>query len=314
MSEAVELLKRQAVAAAGVGTAKPEERIGRQTGSVEWRTQRGETGLDNAKRSIALLASDDGSAVTLRCPMRGEDSPAGASGLVAEIIGDAPEAAVAERLAVDIRVENSYIEMSQEACATFEGVGSFTMEAWVSCDDGALSTELHNNPLISKHGVGSGIELRLGRSGSVCFLITVDGEHVEVSGQAAGAEASSEAGWRHVAGVYDAERGVLQAWSGMACVGEAAVPPGALSPFDGPLNIGASVCCVSTSLHHAYVNTNVNVVSVPWLALARAAGRNPQWTERHCACYLAGVRLARGALAPGAFLQLGSLPGAPACE
>eukprot|EP01043_Picozoa_sp_COSAG02_P050747 COSAG02_NODE_5254_length_4494_cov_2.427759_4_plen_66_part_00 len=37
--------------------------------------------------------------------------------------------------------------------------------------------------------------------------------------------------------------------------------------------------------------------------------RNPQWTERHCSCYLAGVRLSRGVVNPEDFLKLDELPG-----
>jgi hypothetical protein len=40
------------------------------------------------------------------------------------------------------------------------------------------------------------------------------------------------------------------------------------------------------------------------------AARNPQWTDRHCPCYVAGVRLSRGALGPEAFLKLEDLPAA----
>ena len=100
-----------------------------------------------------------------------------------------------------------------------------------------MSAELHNNPLISRHGAASGYELRLGAGGAACFLVTVDGEHIEVSGDA-GAPLGR---WRHVAGVYNAESRLLQVWSGLVCVDQTVVPAGELSAFDGPLDIGA--CC-----------------------------------------------------------------------
>ena len=73
--------------------------------------------------------------------------------------------------------------------------------------------------------------------------MTIDNEHIEVSGDLdSGAATSATGSWRHVAGVYNAESKLLQVWSNMDCVGQATVPPGKFSGFDGPLTIGA--CCV----------------------------------------------------------------------
>jgi thiol-disulfide isomerase/thioredoxin len=250
-AELLELRARQAVSVAGDGVGgaeKPEERGGRQTGSIEWRTQRGETGKDGAVRQCTLVPSSGGDAVTLQFTPEGTGAAAAGGGgeaavvgaLTADIVGDSPEVVVDDRPVLDLRADNSYVELSKPTCEAMGAGGtssSFTVEAWVACEEDALSAELHNNPLISRHGVASGYELRLGAGGAACFLVTVDGEHIEVSGDAG----ASPGRWRHVAGVYNAESRLLQVWSGCVCVDQTVVPAGELSAFDGPLDIGA--CC-----------------------------------------------------------------------
>ena len=44
----------------------------------------------------------------------------------------------------------------------------------------------YENPVLSRHGVGSGWEMRIGRR-QACFLATFNGEHVEVTVELPGA-------------------------------------------------------------------------------------------------------------------------------
>ena len=263
VAEMAELRARQAVVVAGdeVGEAKPEEKIGRQTGSLEWRTQRGEMGLSNAVRQCALVPCSSGNAVAMHVTLEASSNADGGE-LPVNIFGDSPEVVLGDRRVLDLRAESSYVEFPKSTCTKIGDTHdnrSFTVEAWVACDDGVLSPELHENPLISRHGVASGYELRLGTGGAACFLVTIDNEHIEVSGSAGSATAiSATVNWRHVAGVYDAESKLLQIWSGMSCVGQTTVPPGEFSGFDGPLEIGACVVakrpqylfCTSSPVHY----------------------------------------------------------------
>ncbi len=246
VAEMAELNGRQAIVIPGdeVDGSKPEERVGRQTGSLEWRMNRGEMGKSNAVRRSALVPSTSGDAVemhvTLQAPPNADDGA-----LVIDIVGDSPEVIVGNRRVLDLRADSSYIEVPKSTCDkigdTHGNRLSFTVEAWVACDDGALSPELHENPLVSRHGVGSGYELRLGAGGAACFLVTIDNQHIEVSGDSTSSTDTSGS-WRHVAGVYDGESKLLQIWSGMVCVGQTVVPTGEFSGFDGNLNIGVCYC------------------------------------------------------------------------
>ena len=274
-AEAAELAARQTVSPVPTQGAKPEEMGGRETGSLAWRTQRGETGSGGARRPVGMLLTAD--SLTVRCDMM--ESGGGSAEATAAIIGDAPLVEVDGALALDLRAGGSFVEVPASAIAV-EG-GSFTVEAWVAEDEVALlQEELHENPLVSRHGVASGWELRLGTralGNSVCFLVTIGGQHIEVSGVASNPQWLQGSRWRHIAGVFDAGRGVVQAWEGTECVAEAPLPAGAASvtPFDGPINIA----------------------------------RNPQWTERHCPCWLRSVRLTRGALPPEDFMKASPPPG-----
>lgn len=259
-AEVRELRARQAVAIRGDRGAKPEERVGRQTGSLEWRAQRGETGTDNAVRVCSLVQSSAGSVATLYfTPEHGEEAhgvgEVSADTPTGNIIGDSPEVALGDTAVLDLRADSSFVELEKptfERICPAEHCGrSFTVEVWLACEDRALSSELHNNPVISRHGVASGFELRLGAHGEACFLLTVDGDHIEVSGKpstsggtpggcgSGGGGGSNHPPLRHLAGVYNAEERLLQVWSGMECVGQAVVPTGVMSVFDGPLNLGA---------------------------------------------------------------------------
>eukprot|EP01047_Picozoa_sp_COSAG01_P036226 COSAG01_NODE_2822_length_7009_cov_3.862663_3_plen_176_part_00 len=140
----------------------------------------------------------------------------------------------------------------------------------------AHSTALHENPLISSHGVGSGWELRLGPTGEVCFLATFDGAHIELTGRQEGAAAAEEKEeepsrrcvFRRVAAVLTGAEMLVYSDGQLVASKTLHLAGKRFTPFDGPIEIG----------------------------------RNPQWTERHCPCVVVGVRLSAAPLQPDQLL------------
>eukprot|EP00927_Polykrikos_kofoidii_P059446 TRINITY_DN54599_c0_g1_i1.p1 TRINITY_DN54599_c0_g1~~TRINITY_DN54599_c0_g1_i1.p1 ORF type:complete len:688 (-),score=123.35 TRINITY_DN54599_c0_g1_i1:264-2261(-) len=309
-SEIAELEARRLSAVPNVMLNAAEQQ-GRISGSVNWRQERGESGA--AAMTIPVIVQIDAprawtlsfvglDAATTAADGVAELSATSANAVtctpIASLTGGAvliPEGSTSnsdgESVAyVDLSACGATIEIATAAVPApalgalapvslgqddaFMSPEGFTAEVWVSVKASLLHDAAHMNPAISKHGPGSGWELRLCRQGGAVFLVTINGMHIEVSSNdGSGVDHCvkwEEGKWVHVAGSFDGQK--VRVFLAGRLVAEAAVPAvGERSPFlNGPLLLG----------------------------------RNPAWRDRGARCRLCAARITHAALEPVDFLPL----------
>jgi len=257
------------------GGLSPEELCGRLSGSAEWRSERGELG-----RTIPLRTSTSPRSVSLG----GTSAGGSAEAAIGTLLGGAALEEADGLARIDLTADCAAVEIAGAAGAPLEDAllssDGFTVEVWYRADLGRLHRDAFQNPLVSRHGAGSGWELRLTRSGGVVFLVTAVGQHHELEGNALSTAPAAEAvvpaleegeggSWAFVAATFRDGTARLFMGPGSEPAAELKLPSGlGLDSFPGPLLLG----------------------------------RNPAWRDRGARCHIAAFRLSWTALEPAGFL------------
>ncbi len=146
-------------------------------------------------------------------------------------------------ISLDAPIQSSLDELPTMPAATFDGLSdhisippsetfntlqTITIEAWAKATDSGKQP--HEYPVLSKHGSGTGWELRCG-DGKAEFLITLDRHHYPLTVDQ-GIDLNQ---WYHLAGTYDGR--VFYFYINGVLKGSAALA-GTLTPYLGELNIG----------------------------------------------------------------------------
>eukprot|EP00164_Ancoracysta_twista_P002804 GFYU01003729.1.p1 GENE.GFYU01003729.1~~GFYU01003729.1.p1 ORF type:complete len:1078 (-),score=216.65 GFYU01003729.1:197-3391(-) len=243
------------------------ENMPRQSGSLEWRTQRGEMGDSAGNVGSCTVpkptATQANSKVTAYWPL-GRDCQ--------DASGNEFHSSLQNGAAFNV----AGLDTASGGFASAENWGdlnisgnTFTVEAWVKpC---AISGQAHMNPVVSKHGNGSGYELRLHPDGAT-FMVTVAGQHIEAVPKPEVSSIKPKVGeWLHVAGVVDFTKKEVLVYSNFVMIGWTKLDVDSFThatAYDGPLNIG----------------------------------RNPQWNDRRVSGTICQVRISPQRLAPTVFL------------
>ncbi|CAK9038268.1 unnamed protein product [Durusdinium trenchii] len=204
--------------------ASSAEQCGRSSGALEWRLERGECG----QKALHPLLEDSDFLL-----LAGDTDDCDGT-VMAELVSGAVVAQLGPSKCLDLQGDLAAVEMtpSHDAFLSEEG---FTVEAWVFAKSEDLRAESFMNPIVSRHGPATGWELRLCRKGGLVFLITINGQHIELTTE--GRPWRSH--WIHLAGTFDGT--TLRAYIAKELVGELEVGQDARSTrsnFLGPLCFG----------------------------------------------------------------------------